>query len=224
MYADFPWLNKFFGSNLSDSRDYSPSAYSIFYNNMNLASMYLLALSVIVALSIIGLLVGKSCGPKYNPKMYAFFTFLYNFFVFGAAFAGCASLQGAVLNPITSLTINGAFYIIGILLYFSLICECIYKVSQDKALNFWKIRVLLKATLLSLSHLSPIYLLSSTVVIDLVLIIVEYQLSNYPKQYPKSWIFANVIVNLSLVLMVFLPIILLTLVLVSACLATAIGA
>jgi hypothetical protein len=24
MYADFPWLNKFFGSNLSDGRDYSP--------------------------------------------------------------------------------------------------------------------------------------------------------------------------------------------------------
>lgn len=181
MYADFPWLNKFFGTLLADARDTSPAAYSIFYINMNLASMYLLALCVIVCLVIVGLLVGKSFGPKYQIKTNAYFTFLYNFFVFGVTFAGCASLQGAIKNPVTSLNVNGIFYIIGILLYFSIVCECIYKITLDKTLNFWKIRVFIKATLLSLSHLSPIYLLSSTVVIDLVLVIVEYKLCQYPK-------------------------------------------
>lgn len=150
--------------------------------------------------------------------MNAFLTFLYNFFAFGMFFAGCASLQGAIVNPISSLNVNAAFYIMGILLYFILLCECIYKVSQDKALNFWKVRILMKATLLSLSHYSPIYLLASTVVIDLVLIIVEYQLNPYSKTYSKSWIFANVTCNLALILLVFLPIIELTMVLVSVAL------
>lgn len=215
MYADFPWLNRFFGEKLSDARDLSPAAYSLFYVNMNIASMYLLALSILAVLIIIGLLVGKSFGKKYEYKMNAFFTFLYSFFVFGVTFAGCASLQGAIDNPITSLSLNATFYIIGILLYFAVVCECIYKVSQDKCLNFWRIRVLIKATLLSLSHESPIYLLASTVVIDLILIFVEYQLNAYPKTYTKSWIFANVMCNLALVLLVFLPIIELTMVLVS---------
>lgn len=76
----------------------------------------------------------------------------------------------------------------------------------------------MKATLLSLSHYSPIYLLASTIVIDIVLVIVEYQLNPYGKAHPKSWIFANVTCNLALILLVFLPIIELTMVLVSACL------
>ena len=217
MYADFPWLNRFFGEKLADQRDIEPDAYSIFYDNMNLASMYLLALSIFILLAFIALLVGKSL-PKQEYKMYSFLSFLYNFFSFGLFFAGCASLQGAIMNPISSLSVNSVFYIIGILVYFSMVCECIYRLSQDKALYFWKIRILMKATLLSMSHYSPIYLLASTVVIDLVLIIVEYQLNPYSKTYSKSWIFANVTCNLALVLLVFLPIIALTMVMVSACL------
>lgn len=217
MYADLPWLNRFFGERLADSRDITPAAYSLFYDNRNLASMYLLALSIFILLVIITLIVGKSL-PKYEYKMNAFLTFLYNFFAFGMFFAGCASLQGAIVNPIQSLSVNAAFYIMGILMYFALLCECIYKVSQNKALYFWKVRIVMKATLLSLSHYSPIYLLASTIVIDIVLVIVEYQLNPYGKAHPKSWIFANVTCNLALILLVFLPIIELTMVLVSACL------
>ena len=76
----------------------------------------------------------------------------------------------------------------------------------------------MKATLLSISHYSPIYLLASTVVIDIVLIIVEFQLNPYSKTYCKSWIFSNITCNLALILLVFLPIIELTMVMVSACL------
>lgn len=54
--------------------------------------------------------------------MDAYFTFLYNFFVFGVTFAGCASLQGAIINPISSLSLNATFYIVGILLYFGIVC------------------------------------------------------------------------------------------------------
>jgi hypothetical protein len=37
-------------------------------------------------------------------------------------FAGSSSLQGAIMNPISSLNINGVFYILGILVYFTMVC------------------------------------------------------------------------------------------------------
>lgn len=60
MYADFPWMNTFFGETLSDPRDKLPLAFRVFYTNMNIASMYLLALCSLAVLSFIGVLVGKS--------------------------------------------------------------------------------------------------------------------------------------------------------------------
>jgi hypothetical protein len=62
MLVDFPWLNGYFGKHLADPRDYSPNIYSFFYTNMNFASTYLLALSVILLLTMIGLAIGKICG------------------------------------------------------------------------------------------------------------------------------------------------------------------
>jgi hypothetical protein len=119
------------------------------------------------------------------------------------------------MNPIEFININGLFYILGIMLYVGAVCDCIYKVKQNKDLYFWKIRVLLKATLLSLSHFSPICLIAAAVAVDIGLIILEYHLTQYPKQYPRLWIFANVMANFSLALLIFLPIIVLTFVLVS---------
>lgn len=98
------------------------------------------------------------------------------------------------------------------------------KLSQSKETNFWKVRILVKATLLSFSHTSPVYLLASAVVIDLILVAVEYQLNPYAKAHSKSWIFSNVTCDLALVLLVFLPIIQLTMILVSVSLVFVIGA
>jgi hypothetical protein len=88
---------------------------------MNFASMHLLALSIFLLLVIITLIVGKSL-PKYEYKMNSFLNLLYNMFSFGMFFAGCASLQGAIYNPISNLNINGGFYILGILVYFTFVC------------------------------------------------------------------------------------------------------
>jgi hypothetical protein len=172
MWADLFWINKEFASHLADSRDLSPPSFSRFFTNMNIASMYMLNLCVLTFVGTVTFITSKMCQLKHTHKMNAFITFLYNYFVFGVTFAGCASFQGAVINPIAALNVNSLFYIIGIMLYFSVVCECIYKISQSTALNFWKLRVLIKATLLSLSHLSPIYLLSSTVIVDLILIVI----------------------------------------------------
>lgn len=98
MYADFPFLNNFFGALFSDPRDKSPTAFLVLYTNMNIASMYLLAVCIAFFLWIVALLIKFSCEFKHNERMNAIFVLLYNFFVFGLVFAGCASLQGAIIN------------------------------------------------------------------------------------------------------------------------------
>ena len=41
---------------------------------------------------------------------------MYNFFIFGAAVASSVSIQGAVLNPIDTVSVNALFYILGLIL------------------------------------------------------------------------------------------------------------
>lgn len=103
------------------------------------------------------------------------------------------------------------FYIMGIVLYVVALCEIIYRMNKDVKLHFWRVRIFVKATLLSLSHFSPIYLLSASVLIDLVLIIIEFKICQYPPRFARWWIFANVTVNLALLLLIYLPVIQLSL-------------
>lgn len=170
MSADLPYLNHYFGSVLSDSSETVPLPYSVFYINMNLASQYILPLCVCVLLIIIALLVGKSC--EADKPMYNYLSFLYMFFVFGLSFMGCACLQGAILNPITTININGLFYILGILIYICLCAETVYRLLfRDAKEYIHRVRIILKATILSLSHFSPVYLVASCVVADTLLAI-----------------------------------------------------
>lgn len=52
--------------------------------------------------------------------------FITNFFYFGMVFAGCASLQGSILNPRNMITLNGVGYTLGIILYVILIADSAY--------------------------------------------------------------------------------------------------
>jgi hypothetical protein len=67
-------------------------------------------------------------------------------------------------------------------------------------------------------------MLSSAILIDLVLSTIEYHLSDYPKQFHKSWITANIMVNLALLLLIFVPTMLLSLAVVSFSIVIAIFA
>ena len=53
MVADFPWANIDVGSAISNEADSQPFPYATVYSNMNFASMYLIAFSVIVFLALI---------------------------------------------------------------------------------------------------------------------------------------------------------------------------
>lgn len=56
----------------------------------------------------------------------SFMDFVMNFFGFGLFFAGCAALQGALINPQMAITINGSFYLVGIIIYLLTATEMIY--------------------------------------------------------------------------------------------------
>lgn len=181
--------------------------------NLNLGSTYFLAFITILVVSLILLAIAK--GAKKEDKIYPFFEVLYSFFCFGVIFAGCISFQGAIINPIDTVSLNGFFYILGIALYFAVFIEVCYSLKVKGRQSFWKLRVFLKATILSLCHWSPIYLIASTLFIDVILIIVEYKLCIYSQVFQKSWIAANLCANMALVLVVFAPTVIISLLFVT---------
>ena len=120
--ADLPWLNQIFGSSLSNLSEYTPNPYLMQYQTLNLSSTYLLGLLVYGTLAIV-LLIIRKC---WNNKIYKYEKLLYNWWIFGLAFAGFCCLQGAILNPISSLSANAFFYILGISLYILVFFDAIY--------------------------------------------------------------------------------------------------
>lgn len=50
-----------------------------------------------------------------------FFKTILIFFSFGLTFAGSSSIQGALFNPINKLELNGLFYIIGAMVYITML-------------------------------------------------------------------------------------------------------
>lgn len=84
--------------------------------------------------------------------------------------------------------------------------------------------MLLKATILSLSHFSPIYLLSAAICLDFILIVVQYRLSLYPRLYKIPWCIANILANLATVLIIFVPAVVISLITVTLFIVIAIVA
>ena len=106
-----------------------------------------------------------------------------------------------VAGPITPLRI--AYHLLGFAYNWPLLPGR----RRIKQLYFWKIRVLVKATILSLAHFSPIYLLSMAVMTDLILIAVEYRFCRYSQYFSRWWLFAHITINMGLIMLVFLPVI-----------------
>ena len=218
MVADLPWINSIVGNALANESDSQPFAYAVYFNNMNFASMYLLAFSVCLCLGLIALAVFKKVGD--SDRLWSSYQFLYCFFIFGLTFAGCASLQGAIMNPLSTIDANATFYIIGIFLYFGVFLECYYSLKKG-IVNIWKARIFIKATVLSLAHLNPVFFIAMLIFADVVLIIGEYRWVRskpnfkYLTPYPKLWLLNNLLTELALCLIILLPIILLGILLVS---------
>lgn len=153
---------------------------------------------------IIAFIVFKSLGQAYNDKYSSFRQFNYNFFILGAIIASCASLQGAILNPIDQVSLNAVFYIIGIVLYIIIVMDCFWSLYQSKT-YIYKLRILIKATMLSLMHFSPVYVAASTLVVDTLFVFAEFCLLKDMKPYPKLWVINNFLPNIALTILIYVP-------------------
>lgn len=96
---------------------------------------------------------------------------MYNIFIFGATWAGCVSLQGALLNPIQSVNLNSGLYMVGIAVYCVIFGIAVYFFYKDRN-NMDKIRIFIKASLLSAANISPIYIFCSSILVDIVLLLI----------------------------------------------------
>lgn len=86
---------------------------------------------------------------------------------------------------------------IGIALYCSICGVCMYWIYKAWT-NLSQMRIVVKATLLSLAHISPIYIFFSSVLVDVILVILEHNFIKNNRLYPRLWIVKNVLCNLAL--------------------------
>ena len=81
-----------------------------------------------------------------------------------------------------------------------------------------KLRVLVKATLLSVAYSSPVIMVFIVFVLDLILLIIEYNnskeeiLRELNIRFPKVWAVNHVLCNVALLMLLYLPNILLSIV------------
>lgn len=127
-----------------------------------------------------------------------------NIFIFGATWAGASCIQGALLNPFQTVTMNSGFYMIGIALYCVVVAGGLYNLYQGRK-NMFRLRIIIKASLLAIANISPIYIFSVSVVLDVVLLVLEYNFSRVIRLYPKTWLAKNIMCNLALSVLGLVP-------------------
>ena len=92
----------------------------------------------------------------------------------------------------------------GMLLCIYVTIETIYSFIRNfKAIN--KVRVFLKGCLLSLGHINPIYAVSVCATLDVCLTIIQFYLIKKKNQFTHFFILVHVLSTICLVLMIFLP-------------------
>lgn len=191
-----------------------PDSFALFFINMNIGSTYFLAFIIIVVIVFILWLLYKSKEESEYKEKFPIGRFALNFFIFGATWATCASFQGGLINPIQTVNVNSGLYMAGIGFYFIIFAICLYDLYRSRK-NIYLMRIFIKASLLSMANISPIYIFCSSVLVDIILIAVEYHFAPVNRLYPKVWVAKNILLNLALCILTFLPSILLTLILSS---------
>jgi hypothetical protein len=200
MTVDLPWANHQIGSVFGQQADEIPNTLAMYFYNLNIASTYLLALCVGIGLICLRFLINES--KKLTRTKYTHL--IYGIFMFGMTFASSLSVQGAKLNPIQKLTINSLFYFIGIILYLAIFVEMLYSVHQNKQ-NFYRVRIFLKATLLSISHFNPMILVSMLIILDTLLVFLQFIIVENEVAWKKIWLVNHLLLNIVLALIFLLP-------------------
>lgn len=85
-----------------------------------------------------------------------------------------------------------------------MVLDCIQSVYERRE-EFYRVRIVIKFSLLSLSHISPLYIFISAFVVDFLAFIMEYRISHTQSMFPKLFITTNLLTQLNLGLLVLLP-------------------
>jgi hypothetical protein len=127
---------------------------------------------------------------------------LWNIFTFSMVYYSCVSVQGAFGNYSQILTLNGAFYIMGMLMFIYVTTETFYAFYRNFK-NVNKVRIYLKAFLLSLAHYNPIYIVSVCIIIDILLTVVQFFTLNRQNQFSKFFALTHILSSIMIGLMIF---------------------
>ena len=118
-------------------------------------------------------------------------------------FAGCCSFIGSIVNKDSVITLNGCFYIFGILILSILIADSLYNLHSKGRIS--RLRIAVKASLLAGATSNPLYLITLAIVADFVLLILEYRMIANSYVCPKSWLMMNISAELALLSFFFVP-------------------
>lgn len=214
MTSDLPWLNSKLPSSFFSTSDLKPMGFSFYFVNMNLAAMNLITCLIFLFLLFLSYCLlseaptaslrikNKESNAK-NYKFKAFKEFLMNFFGFGFAFAGFSSIVGTFLNYSEFLSLNGIFYILGVVLFGLTLSEAFSFLILNRRVG--RLRVTLKATLLAAAALNPLYLSAVAIFVDAILLVAEYLQRRKALVCPKSWLAQNICILGSLLAFYFIP-------------------
>lgn len=103
-------------------------------------------------------------------RLEIFREFLYNVFIAGLAVSSFGCVIGMSYNPATVVSGQGAFYILGILIYTVVVLDAVKSFVESKA-KFNKIRVVIKATFMAFLFWSPVPLFSAMAFIDIAIML-----------------------------------------------------
>ena len=225
MAAELPWANEFFATKLSDRSESVPVQYGVYYHTMSFSSTY--TLGFILGTAVIFLLwlsyrsktknVKKDRLEKVdeNEALFVLSKFnwglphwpikivMYNLFMFGLVFNASASFQGALLNPITKISISAIFTVVGIICLIVVFFDCLLSIKESP-LFFFKLRTFAKAVLLSACWLSPLYIFCTALIVDVLLMVIEFRLTKTHKSHPKLWLLNNFLANFTLLILVII--------------------
>lgn len=116
---------------------------------------------------------------------------LINYFLFGFAFAGFCSLVGSIHNSSSVISVNGMFYIIGVLVMGVFLSEATAQLLLHKKIS--RFRVIAKAGFLAGATANPIYLASVAMVVDIIMMIMEFCMNKKTLVCPKSWMTTHIL-------------------------------
>jgi hypothetical protein len=201
MMMDLPWANDVFSEIFGDASDYAPEPYLMYYSTINICSTCLLAMLVYGVIGG-GLAIARCVADQYKT-IESLQMLLLNICGFAIIYPSALAFHGAILNPVTSLTLNSFFYIIGIGVYCTFATYITYLLVTSKN-NFPYFRMLLKVSLISFLHYNPLYLFIIVCIVDVVTIVYCYTLKKGENPAPKVYIVGQCCYLVGLGLLIFM--------------------